>query len=189
MALDAAAFLAEWRSVQADFLLPNGLVATRNVGNARNAGIEMVLRIPVAGFEVEGRAIAQRARLEGTRITSEEFDDRRLPIVPDFATSLQITHPIRLAGWRGTMLVAANAQGSTRLSFDPRLDQRTHGRATLRANVSLSNGPWSISLAGTNLTNVDSDAYAFGNPFLVRAFRERTPLQPLTLSFVTVRRF
>ena len=189
MSIDVAAFISDWRSVQADFLLPTGLIATRNVGDARNSGAEVAVRFAVANFSITGRGIAQRARLESTETTPAAFDDRRLPIVPDVSARLEVAHPLRFRDWDGTVSVAINAQGATRLSFDPALDRRMPARATSEVNLSLSRGPWSASLSAINLTNADSDAYAFGNPFLVQTSRERTPLQPRSITITVGRRF
>lgn len=189
ISFDGSLFSTKWSAVQADFLLPDGLIATRNVGSGSNSGLEAALRLSAVGFNFSGRVIVQRARLEGTRSTPVEFDDRRLPIVPDVSARIEVAHPIRLGGLTGTARVAANAQGATRLSFDPALDQRMPARLTADAEIDLSRGPWSAALSGTNLTGSAVDAYAFGNPFLVRSSRERTPLQPRSLMLTISRRF
>lgn len=189
ISFDGSLFSAKWSAVQADFLLPDGLIATRNVGNASNSGIEAAVALSAAGFDLSGRIIAQRARLESTRSTPIEFDDRRLPIVPDVSARIEIARSIRFRGWKGTALIAANAQNATRLSFDPALDQRMPARLTADAQMDLSRGPWSAALSGTNLTGSSVDAYSFGNPFLVRSSRERTPLQPRSLMLTLSRRF
>lgn len=189
LSFDGTLFSARWRAVQADFLLPSGLIATRNVGNGDNSGVEAALGLSLAGFDLTGRAIFQRARLEGTRITPIEFDDRRLPIVPDAAARIEIARPIHGPGWKGSVRVAVNAQGATRISFDRALDRRMPARVTADAELDFSRGPWSAALSGTNLTGSRVDAYAFGNPFLVGMSRERTPLQPRSLTITISRRF
>lgn len=189
LSVDGAGFSSFWKSVQADFLLPNGLIATRNVGDAQNFGVQGSLKFTIAGFEAEMRGIAQRAQLEGAGNYPIELDDRRLPIVPDFAGRIEVARKFKVGEWKGRITLAANGQGATRLSFDPSLDQRMPGRVSLQSSISIVRGPWSASLVGQNLTNADSDAYAFGNPFLVRTYRERTPSPPRSIGLSLSRAF
>jgi outer membrane receptor protein involved in Fe transport len=187
--IDASAFAARWQHVQSDELLANGLVATRNAGNARNLGVEAdLLWKPRRGSELSGGFIVQSARLE-TSSAQSGFDDPRLPAVPHFAARFRMSQSFRVGTWDATASTGIQYVGATHLSFDPYLDRRTGGYAVVDFALSLTSGGWNISLSGQNLGNSSADTFAFGNPYRVRAEPQRTPLRPRTVGLSVSRRF
>jgi hypothetical protein len=187
--IDASAFAARWQNVQTDELLANGLVATRNAGNAQNLGVEADLRWqPRRRSELSGGFIVQSARLE-TSGTRSSFEDPRLPVVPHFAARFRLSQGFRVGAWDATASAGIQYVGATHLSFDRYLDRRTSGYAVLDAALTLVSGDWNISLSGQNLGNSTADTFAFGNPYRVRAEPQRTPLRPRTVGMSVTRRF
>lgn len=189
LSLDATLYAARWQHVQADELLANGLVATRNAGNALNLGLEGDVRwSPGPGFVLSGGFIVQSARLE-TSGRASGIDDPRLPAVPQAAVRLKADHGFRLGRWDGRAGFGLRYSGATHLSFDPVFDRRTGGHLTIDASLTLSRNGWALGLAGDNLTNSTADVFAFGNPYRVRAEPQRTPARPRTVGITLSRNF
>lgn len=186
--IDATAFGARWQHVQADELLANGLIATRNAGNALNAGIEAdVTWSPLAQTSVRAGFLVQSARLEGGG--NSGIEDPRLPAVPNVSLRLRASHGFRIGRWNGTVESGLQYVGATHMSFDPTLDRRTAARLLLDAGLRFDDGGWSFGLTGQNLANSTADIFAFGNPFRVRTVPQRTPLRPRTIGASIGRRF
>jgi iron complex outermembrane receptor protein len=184
---NATAYAAAWQHVQADELLANGLIATRNAGNAREFGIEGELRWALwPDLALSGGFLVQSARLDANNGVTV-IDDLRIPAVPQAAVRMRIDGGFRLGPWKGLASVGVRYTGATHLSFDPLLDRRTGSHAVVDLSATLSRGDWTIELAGDNLTNSRADTFAFGNPFRVRAEAEQTPMRPLTVGFTVSR--
>lgn len=188
LAINATAFASQWQHVQADELLANGLVATRNAGNARNIGIEADLRwSPLHATDVHAGLMVQSARLE--RGSSAGADAPRLPAVPQFSLRTRASHRIQIGGWTATVEGGLQFVGATHLSFDPIVDRRTGGRVVVDAAYRMENGNWTVALSGANLANGAADTFAFGNPYRARAVPQRTPMRPRTIGLSIGRRF
>ncbi|WP_294123708.1 TonB-dependent receptor [Sphingomonas sp.] len=186
---DATFFATRWRHVQADELLANGLVATRNAGNARNFGIEANLRWNLTSdSEFSGGVIWQSARLNSASGTID-IDDARLPAVPQLATRVKFAQGFRLGSWESKADVGMRYVGATHLSFDPILDRRTGNYVVVDASITATRGNWSVAIVGDNLTNSSADTFAFGNPYRVRAIPQHTPIKPLTVGVTLGRKF
>lgn len=181
--LDGSTFAGTWREVQSDYLLPDGLIASHNVGDARLVGGELSLHWRIqAGWRVSFSGIAQHARLVSTTTGARLPEDTRLPVVPDIAGTLTTTHEFPLFGWRAAARGSVRVTGPTRLSFDSGLDRHTPAFAELRAGLSASHGAVTAHLTVDNLANARADTFAFGNPFAIRSTSQFTPLQPRTVS-------
>jgi hypothetical protein len=187
LSLQQALFVTRWQHVQADYLLENGLVGTRNVGDAANLGFESAMQLQLGrGYRMEIGGVLQRARLDDATVVVAR-DDARLPVVPDARLNLALS---RSLPWlRGQLRWQLNAayNGASRLSFEEDLDRRTPGYATVGAGLQFTRAHWSWQLDATNLLDARADTFAFGNPFSVRSVAQRTPLQPRTIA-VQVRR-
>ena len=185
----ATLFAARWQHVQADQMLPNGLVATANVGNGRDLGVESGLRFLVApSLTLTGELLAQSAQLDATP-SATGIEDRRLPAVPRLAARLRLEPRFKLLKWSGLASLGLRYFGATHLTFDPMLDRRTPPHATADASVKLSRGDWTASVVGENLTGSSADTFGFGNPYRVRAESQRTPTRPRRIGFSFTRRF
>src|SRR6185437_15490618 len=165
--------------VQADELLANGLVATRNAGNARNIGVEADANWTIVPkLIVTGGVMIQSAKLESTK---GPIDDPRLPAVPQAAARINLVRTFRIGRWNGEGSLGLRYSGSTHMSFDPALDRRTRAHGSADLSITLSRGAWTAALVGENLTNNHSDVFGFGNPYRVRSAPQRTPTIPRTI--------
>lgn len=179
LSLDATLYGESWQHVQADELLANGLVATRNAGNARNIGVEADSNWTIAPkLTLRGGVMIQSAKLEST---TGPIEDPRLPAVPQAAARITLIQSFRIGRWNGEASLGLRYVGSTHMSFDPALDRRTRAHGTADFSIILSRGAWTAALVGENLTNVHSDRFGFGNPYRVRSAPQRTPTVPRTI--------
>lgn len=179
LSLDLSLFRSTWSHIQSNYLLDNGLVSTRNVGDSHAIGLEAAMHWnPGPGWMLDGSVSLQRARLirgfDGTELPS----DRRIPIVPDASLNARATHQFTLGPWRASASAALRVNGSTRLSFDTGLDRKTPAYALLDLNLGVERGRWRLGLYVENLLDIRADTFAFGNPFSVRAESQYTPARP-----------
>jgi outer membrane receptor protein involved in Fe transport len=189
LAIDGTLYASRWQHVQTDELLSNGLIATRNAGNAANVGVEASIEWrPRPRLTLSGGIMAQSARLEPAG-QGGAIEDRRLPAVPETSARLRIEQGVRLARWDGRATIGVRYVGSTHLSFDPVLDRRTPAHATIDGSLSLSNGGWTAAVTGENLTNSSADTFSFGNPYRVRSDPQHTPMRPRTVGLSIQRKF
>ena len=189
LSLLGGGFRSSWRHVQSDYLLPNGLVGTRNAGDATILGAEGSARWHSGPWSLGAGATVQRARLDSAADGTDLPEDRRLPIVPDLAGRLEIGRSIRIGELATEWNLRGTYVGHSRLSFDEGLDRAMGGYALLHADASTRVGRLDLRVGVDNLLNARADSFAFGNPFRVRGEREYTPLRPRTVSVVLGRRF
>jgi len=186
LTLDFAAYRTRWLHVQSDYLLPNGLLATHNVGDALIIGIEGSLAWHAGGgWTLSAGGTLQHARLtrgeDGTRLAT----DLRLPVVPDIAGRVALAWRHDWHGWTIAPSLAARYGGPSRLSFDPGLDREMGGFGEADLTVAATRGRMRVALSIDNLFDARGDSFAFGNPFSVRTEAQYTPTRPRTgsLSF------
>lgn len=185
-----AGFQTGWRSVQSDYLEDNGLIATRNAGDATIIGLEgNATWRPGGGWRLRAGFTAQRPRLVHAADGADLPEDRRLPVVPDLAGNLAVERPIRLLGHAVTPYAAFNYVGPSRLSFDDGLDRSMGGYGLARIGATMAAGPFVIALDIDNLLDTRADSFAYGNPFSLRSERQYTPLRPRTVSLSITRTF
>ena len=187
--VDATLYGARWQHVQTDELLSNGLIATRNAGNARNLGVEGNVHWTIAPqFILTGGLMFQSAQLE-LFSEADGVEDPRLPAVPELAARVKLERGFSWIGWDGLASLGFRYTGATHLSFDPALDRRTGGHSAADASMSLSRDGWTATVVAENLTNSTEDTFAFGNPYRVRAEPQRTPMRPRTVGISLSRSF
>jgi outer membrane receptor protein involved in Fe transport len=181
LSLQAALFATRWSHIQSDYLLANGLVGTRNVGNGENVGVEASAGWAVDDhWQLEAGATAQHARLQAAE--GEELDDARLPVVPDLRLIASVIRRFTVGEWSLALRADAIHAGATRLSFDPALDRKTSGYDVLDARISLRRAGLDLVLYASNLLDSHADTFAFGNPFSIRSNSQHTPLQPRSVT-------
>jgi outer membrane receptor protein involved in Fe transport len=180
LSVQSALFVTHWSHIQSDYLLPDGLIGTRNAGASLILGVESSLGWQVdAHWRIEGGATLQRARLDRALVPEE--DGARLPVVPRFRMRTSAIHARNFGAWQAQLRLDVNYVGSSRLSFDPALGRSmgNYWRADLGAQ--LQRGRFTWTLRASNLFDSRADTFAFGNPFSVRAQAQFTPLAPRTV--------
>lgn len=181
VSLSASAYHSQWDEIQSDYLLPNGLISTRNAGQGRIFGIEAALDWQLGrGFSIATGGAVQSARLthgqDGTVL-----HDRRLPVTPELSGRISLAKVIALGSWQGQAAVQANYIGNARLSFDSDLDREMGEYTIVALHAELSRGSWTVGSRLDNLFDVRGDSFAFGNPFSIREERQFTPVRPRTV--------
>ncbi|TPG06018.1 TonB-dependent receptor [Sphingomonas oligophenolica] len=182
LSLSGGGFRSSWFNVQSDYLLEDGLVGTRNAGDALIVGFEGAVEWRPGDWSLRAWATAQRARLEKAPEGVDLPADRRLPIVPDLSAKLEVDRTVTIADRRITFTLGGAYRGHSRLSFDPGLDRAMGGYAIFHADAFTTVEGLGVHLGVSNLSNNRADSFAFGNPFRIRTERQYTPLQPRTIN-------
>jgi outer membrane receptor protein involved in Fe transport len=181
LAVSADLYYANWHDVQSDYLLANGLISTRNAGQARIVGSDASIDWTIArGLTLSAGFNAERAELVSTA-DGVRLDDSRLPVVPDVTLRGLVGYRFDLGDWTVRLSGQGNYVGSARLSFDPDLDREMGDYAVFAIGSSATVGRWSVTARLDNLFDAAGDSFAFGNPFSIRAGPQFTPLRPRTL--------
>jgi outer membrane receptor protein involved in Fe transport len=180
--LGATAYLANWTHIQSDYLLPNGLIATRNSGTGRIYGIETRIKRSFGAFSLEGGLLLQHARLEKPEPGLSLPAENRLPIVPGVKGHLIARYAVPVRSGSFDLVGQFNHIGSTRLSLDPALNRYTAARQTLDLDARRNWNDWSLSLGATNVFNSHRNSFAFGNQFALSPLTQSTPIRPRTVS-------
>ncbi|GAD49283.1 putative TonB-dependent receptor [Caenibius tardaugens NBRC 16725] len=185
--LAASAFITTWNDIQSDYLLPNGLVSTRNAGQGRIHGVELSATWqPVEGLKLGGGITYLDAMLVKTQ-GGAKLDDRRLPVVPKLSGRFEAQYRFTMGTWRALIAGQASYTGHARLSFDENLDRSMGGYAILTTSAALSRDHLTLGLNIDNALNVRGDSFAFGNPFSIMSGRQYTPVQPRTMTLSITR--
>lgn len=186
LTVDVAAYRTRWLHVQSDYLLPNGLLATHNVGDALIIGIEGSIAWHAGGgWTLSAGGTLQHARLTRAEDGTKLLTDLRLPVVPDVAGRVALAWRHDWHGWSIEPSLAARYDGPSRLSFDPGLDRVMGGFGEADLTIAATRGRMRVALSIDNLFDARGDSFAFGNPFSVRTEAQYTPTRPRTgtLSF------
>lgn len=190
VALDASLYVVRWSDVQSDYLEPDGLLATRNAGDANVTGVELTATYrPDSRLEFSAGVTAQRARLTRAVGGADLPKDRRLPLAPDLAFRLSGARSFDLGGVTLKPSFAINVVGATRLSFDDGLDRRMPAYVDARAGAIVDLKDLVVRLDVANILGLRADTYAYGNPFTVRAWPQYTPLRPRTVTVAVTHDF
>ncbi|MDF0486553.1 TonB-dependent receptor [Sphingomonas sp. H39-1-10] len=185
LSIEADLFRSVWTHLQSDYLEPNGLTATHNVGDAVIPGGELAVEWrPITAWHIKSGITWQRPRLDRAMDGKHLIKDARLPVVPDLSARIEVRRDFTAGAWRITPYAAANYVGASRLSFDAGLDRHMPGYGLARAGVAAVSDPLTVRLDIDNLFDARADTFAFGNPFSVRTAAQFTPARPraVTLS-------
>ena len=186
LSLEADVFRSSWQHVQADYLDTNGLITTRNAGDATNSGADISISWSSTEWRIGAGGLLQHARLDVATATGP-LEDRRLPVVPDLAGHFDLARTFAAVGWNFRLGARATYTGDARLSFDPGLDRKTDEILLLTTSLAAERSGWRWRIGIDNLLDSRADTFAFGNPFSIRSADQRTPVKPRTLS-LSVRR-
>lgn len=177
---NATGYLANWDHIQSDYLLPNGLVATRNSGTGQIYGAEVRLGWNDTIWQLSGGFDLQHARLEVPEPGLALPPDSALPIVPKYKAHVMAHRTLDLGTGILQLGARANWIGPTRLSLDPLLNRRIGARMAVDVDCSYASDDWTISAGIANLLGSDADTFSFGNSFSIGSMDQRTPMQPRT---------
>lgn len=173
----------QWAHIQTDYLLPNGLVATRNSGSAFIYGAETaILWKPLGNWSLEAGADWQHARLEKPDVTLGYNGDQQLAVVPDYKAHVALSHDFQIGGWRSMIYAKAQVTGPSRLSLSPGLDRGTGRLVSIGTGIFARYDQLQIGLICDNLLNNSASAATFGNPFSIQNSNQKTPMRPRRIS-------
>ena len=177
--IEVSAYVTDWKNLQTDVLLANGLFAARNAGRARVVGAEASLDARIAqGWRLSLGATLQDARLFRNEL-GIEFEDHRLPVVPLYTLRARIEHGFAWRGENGATIAGElHYDGPARLSFDPVLDRPMGKSLDVRFGGRIALGRWSLGLQIDNLLNSRANQFAYGNPFRILTARQFVPAAP-----------
>jgi outer membrane receptor protein involved in Fe transport len=181
--LRAAAFLASWKDIQSDQLLPSGLPYTANLGDGRNLGFEFEGSYFRDGLRLDANFLLNHPELEAVNAAFPGRKDLGLAGVPKGSASLAASYERPVGqGWRAGVDARAAYVGHSRLSFDSATAPDMGGYAATRFAARLWSDRLSLGLAVDNLFDSAGDTFAYGNPFTLRISRQTTPQRPRTVS-------
>ncbi|WP_299013816.1 TonB-dependent receptor [uncultured Caulobacter sp.] len=181
--LRGAVFLALWKSIQSDQLLPSGLPYTANLGDGRNIGVEAEAAYVAGPLRLDASFLLNAPELEKVDPAFPGRKDLGLAGVPKHALALGVSYERPLVGgWRLGTDARLSYVGPSRLSFDATTAPIMGDYVTARAGVRVQSERLSAGLAVDNLFDGHGDTFAYGNPFSLRLGRQSTPQRPRTVS-------
>jgi iron complex outermembrane receptor protein len=181
LSLSGSLFHTIWSHIQSDYLLANGLVATRNAGTGRINGVEASADWKRGWWELTLGGTFLDAKLRETE-EGLELKDRRLPVTPNVTVRFAAQYRFSLGAWDTRLLAQANYIGRARLSFDDSLDRQMGNYATAATTIFFTHGGMTLSGRIDNIFDIQGDTFAFGNPFSIASGRQYTPLRPRTFT-------
>lgn len=181
--LRAAAFLASWRNIQSDQLLPSGLAYTANLGDGRNLGLEFEGSYRRGGLRLDANFLLNHPELESANATFQGSKELSLAGAPKGSASLAASYEWSLGTvWRAGVDARTAYVGRSRLSFAGASDPSMGGYATTRLAARLWSDRLTVGLAADNLLDSAGDTFAYGNPFTLRLAPQSTPQRPRMIS-------
>ena len=180
---DLGAYYSRWENVQSDMLDADGLLTTRNAGDARIVGAEASFSgSPAPGWTVDAGASWQSGLLVRNE-TGVELDDRRLPAVPEYALRATVERKWMVRSAEAKAGLNLRYVGPARLSFQPELDlpMGDYLESSLTSQVRFDR--LLLGLEVRNLFGLKADTFPFGNPLRAAALiRQYTPQRPSSIS-------
>jgi outer membrane receptor protein involved in Fe transport len=181
LVLEAGAFYTIWRNLQSDYLLGNGLIATRNAGDARILGVEASADWKLSTqLRISGGIAYTDANLIRTA-QNVKVDDTRLPVTPVVTARASVAYKFDWKRWSWDIFGQANYVGPARLAFDQGLDRRMGDYVRASTGFSTSRHGLTAAVRIDNALDSHGDSFAFGNPFSIGAGRQRTPARPRSI--------
>lgn len=187
----AAAFYAEWRSIQSDQYLSDGLAYTVNVGDGHNGGLEVEGawrasdRLDLRFALLVNNPSLSRLNLDPTAVENAGlagFSGGSVNLAADYHRPLLPGATLRLRAQ------AAYTSGA-RLGLDEASSRRMDSYSTTGASAALETERWTLTAYVDNPFDSHANTFAFGNPFAPRGDQAITPLQPRTVGVRLQARF
>ena len=181
LAFSAAVSRATWRNIQADLVSRRGLPYTDNIGDARIEAIEGSADwAPIAGLSATLSFLYTQNRVRGALADTSQVDNRRLPDTPPNAWVAVLSYGWTIGGG-DRLSVAADASyvGRSVLGTGDLFDISQGRYAVAGVSAAWTHGPTTVSLRVDNIANVAANRFASGNPLILSARDQTTPLRPL----------
>lgn len=176
-------YASQWSHLQADYLLPNGMVGTRNNGDAIIFGLETSLQWAASrNLDIDAGFLVQHAKLEQAAPQQSLRNDLSLPVVPSAKGHVTASYAFDFGGWNGRLRAGAVYWGATRLALDPQLAATVDDRLECDLSIAFDRQGWRIMLAATNLTSVQGATPGVGNPFSYQDARQYMMASPRRLT-------
>lgn len=185
---DADGFVTWWQNIQTDHVLPSGLIAMHNAGDARILGAEATLNVPLArGWRTSTGVTVQDAETinASPAILAHHI---KLPAIPSFTLRGVIDHEFQVGPTSANVKLSLRYLGPTNLSFDPSLNQSMGHVLESRLDAGVNWGHARADIQITNLLNRLDNRFAYGNPFRMGT-PQYTPQRPFGASLVITRSF
>lgn len=187
----AAVFFADWHDIQSDQFLTSGLSYAVNVGDGRNAGLE----VEINWQALPDLQIHANGLLAHPEVTSPSpgFNSRfnaGLPGVPESSANISVDYRRPIGRGLNVIGQATVAYvGESRLTFDAAKRYRMGEYVTGRASIGVESGRWSAVAFVDNPFDTEANTFSYGDPFRLPEALASTPLRPITAGLtLTLRR-
>ncbi len=175
--------VADWRHIQADLVDRSGFPFTTNLGNSHIRGAEASFDwVPVAGLSLDAAMFLNDTRVTDPNPALRRQVGTRLPNTPPFAVSGGISYAWVL-GTESHMSINATWRyvGRSTIGTQAPLDVSQGEYGSTHFGTTWSKGRVRLSVTIENVFDVKGDRFAGGNPFVLAARTEYTPLRPRTV--------
>lgn len=187
----AAAFYAEWDSIQSDQYLADGLGYTVNVGDGHNTGLEVEGAWRATDhLDLRLALLVNNPSLSRLNVDRASVASAGLAGISSGSANINIDYHRPLA-WGPTLRLRLQAAhtGRARLGLDEATGRRLDSYWTTAASAALETERWSLAAYLDNPFDSHANTFAFGNPFAPRSDQAITPLRPRTAGVRLVSRF
>ncbi len=187
----AAAFYAEWGSIQSDQYRADGLGYTVNVGDGDNTGLEVEGAWRASDhLELRLALLVNNPSLSRLSLDPASVASAGLAGISSGSANLDIDYHRPLA-WGPTLRLRLQAAhtGRTRLGLDEATGRHLDSYWATSASAAFETERWTLEAYVDNPFDSHANTFAFGNPFAPRSDQAITPLRPRTTGFRLVSRF
>jgi outer membrane receptor protein involved in Fe transport len=189
--LRAAAFMAQWRSIQSDQYLPDGLAYTVNVGDGDNAGLEVEGAWRASDrLDLRFAVLFNNPSLSRLSLDPASAENAGLAGISSGSANLAVDYHRPLGGGATLRLRAQLAHtGEARLGLDDTGSRRMGGYYATSASAAIETERWTLTAYVDNPFDSHANSFAFGDPFASRADPVVTPQHPRALGARLLTRF
>ena len=179
----AAAFFADWNSMQADLVDTRGLPYTANIGNGRIRGIDADVTWHVTpAFDLNASAFGNIRKLSQPEPQFATGNEQNLPNVAGSGGRLAVEwHRDVAAGVRLSGESSVRYVGTSTLGVGQYLDIPQGNYFVTDVGGRLDLGDFALSLKVDNVGDVRGNTFSFGDPFGLAERNQITPLRPRTV--------
>ncbi len=179
----ATASYTRWENIQADLIDAQGFSFSSNIGNGRILGLSASAVVkPIANLKIETSFFLNDSALKQPAPGFERSRDNDLPNVARLGAALTASYTKALGpDLNLTLNGSARYVGRSNLGVGNRLDIPQGKYVDTGFDARLGYKGFGVTLNVTNITNVDENRFAFGNPFTVALRKQQTPLRPRTI--------